>query len=672
MSEDLLDTTLQAERGLEGRGALARFLIWAIQAPEGVKSLSFSVTVTVVCMAILFGLRGDFYDSMFVFAMTFAIVVVGMVLQVGYSHQLAFHQSVFMMAAAYGVAILSAKNGVPVWIAMIVVVIGCGVVGFLIGAYVTRVPGFALALATLFFSVIVVGAVEYNSYLGAQTGLGPVPYVIGGASYIRSLEYSGAVGIVLLGISIYVVSRIMNSSVGLELVLMASNERMAEGLGIYTARRKLELFVLGSVFAGLGGAVFATTQQFVTPSTFSQTAEITFLVMLFLGGRASLFGALLGTVGIQYLSGTSNFVANNQGIIEGVLITAVLLFAPAGFIGVLRAVAKPIWSVVTRWLALEAGEGVAAARLVSSDPQPAASVGSGPGGGGVAAASGSLRRSSGATAVAEAGSGGFSAGSLECRNLVKAFGGVVAVDSVSLEIRGPGIFAICGPNGAGKTTLFELIAGGLRADAGEVFIGGREVTHLMPHQRAELGLARTLQAVRLMNTRTVLDNVAVAALESHRTWMTGAVFSSGLREARERAREALRSLGIEGLAERRAGQLTLEMQRMVELARAMVAHPQLVLLDEPASGLSVEQRDHVSRTLEELAVHTTVVLVEHDLQMVARIAKDIFVLIDGRLVFQGDSTAFQTAEVVRSELMGLVGDEQLLETVAPLKADELA
>jgi ABC-type branched-subunit amino acid transport system ATPase component len=491
------------------------------------------------------------------------------------------------------------------------------------------------------------------------------------------------------------------------LALMAGNETIAEGLGIITRRRKLELFVLGSAFAALGGTVFATTQQFVTPATFSQVAEISFLVMLFLGGRTSILGGLIGAIGIEFLSGTSNWISSNEGIIEGILITAVLLYFPAGLIGILTWAWNVVWGLISGQFGTRSprqvlraasalGSGTlaggfarrrrAAAVVSANEGVPAAASPDGaevlspagvePASRGEALAVGAatLDRSGRSDAVAggpgsvEPAEGG--GGRLECRDLTKAFGGVLAVDAVSLAIAGPGIYAICGPNGAGKTTFFELIAGGLKADEGEVFIDGVNVTRMLPHERAQLGMARTLQTVRLMNARSVIDNVAVAALESHRTFMARALVTSGLDEARARAWGALERLGIAYLADRRPGQLTLEVQRTVELARAIVAGPRLILLDEPASGLSVEQRERLSRTLQELAEDTTVVLVEHDLQMVARIAKQIFVLIDGRLVFSGDPDAFLRSEVVRTELMGLVHDEAILETAGGRGAEE--
>jgi branched-chain amino acid transport system ATP-binding protein len=161
-----------------------------------------------------------------------------------------------------------------------------------------------------------------------------------------------------------------------------------------------------------------------------------------------------------------------------------------------------------------------------------------------------------------------------------------------------------------------------------------------------------------MSGRTVLDNVAVAAIDSHRTFLAHAIVHSDLRQARERAREAIGRVGIGHLASSQVSQMTLEGQRMVELARAIVARPRLLMLDEPASGLGGAQRTRLAEILLELGRDTTIVLVEHDLQMVAEISSEVFVLVDGQLRFTGDADGFLHSEVVRTELMGLTEGEE--------------
>jgi branched-chain amino acid transport system ATP-binding protein len=336
-------------------------------------------------------------------------------------------------------------------------------------------------------------------------------------------------------------------------------------------------------------------------------------------------------------------------IVEGVLFTLILLYAPNGVITVpgrlIRAAASK----------LSPRSKLGAEPAVASLPG-AASAGRGE----VGSTAPKVRAVERSTAqqLSMLAPEAAEQSRLECRHLTKRFGGVVAVDDVTLAIRGPGIHAICGPNGAGKSTLFELVAGGHRPDHGQILIEGVDVTRLAPYERAELGLARTLQTVRLMTGRSVLDNVAVAALESHRTSLSHAVVHSDLRQARERAREAIGAVGIGHLASSQVGQMTLEEQRMVELARAIVARPRLLMLDEPASGLGLAQRMRLAELLVELGRETTIVLVEHDLQMVAQISSEVFVLIDGQLRFKGDAEDFLHAEIVRTELMGLTEGEE--------------
>jgi branched-chain amino acid transport system permease protein len=585
---------------------------------------------------------------MFQVAVCYSIVVVGMSLQVGYTRQLAFSQSVFMGFGAYGVAVLNAKFGWAVPLASVAVLGVSLLMSALIGALCTRASGFSLALATLFFPAIVVGFVGASNYLGATTGLGGVSAIWTGGSFTSTLELSGLVGVFLLAGCMFVCGRIMNSGIGLELALLASDERMASSLGVITPRRKVEVFVLGSGIATLGGVVYAGTQTFVSPLTFNQSAELLLLLMLFLGGRASLLGAVIGAVGIEYLSGTNAWVGAHLLVVEGVLFTLILLYARDGVIELPRRLVRLVASRLSARskLTTEAAAILPPAldepRFVGARSAAAARV-----------ATGEWLTEPQPPLIPD----NVEVARLECRHLTKRFGGVVAVDDVSLAIRGLGIHAICGPNGAGKSTLFELAAGGLRPDDGQMLIDGVDVTKMPPYARAQLGIARTLQSVRLMSGRTVLDNVAVAALDSHRTFLTRAVVHSDLRQARERAREAIGRVGIGHLASSHVDQMTLEGQRMVELARVIVARPRLLMLDEPASGLGSEQRSRLAEILVELGRDTTIVLVEHDLQMVAQISSEVFVLIDGQLRFNGDADGFLNSELIRTELMGLTDGE---------------
>lgn len=652
-------------REREGKaGALGRL------AALGDSSLSrasaLAVVVTVVGIVVLYRWNGNYNDSILVLAVCFAFAVLGMVVQVGHSGQLAFHQSVFMMLGAYGVGALNTKYAVPVLPAILALTAAAAVIGAVIGSVATRVPGFALALATLFFSVIASGYVVYSNYLGQATGITGIGNIWSGPDYVSTLERSGLVALLLLGGCILLCARILRSGVGLELSLLGENERMAASLGINTRRRKLEVFVLSAALAALGGGVFAGTQTLVSPTNFDQTAELALLIMLFVGGRATIVGGLVGTVVIEYLQEGNGFISSHLLIVEGVLFTLILLYAPEGLMGVLRRLATHLARALRRSRSVPplvpAVAGVPSALATGPSPTDGALLLERFAPAGTALLEGRALGGGGA-ASADDGRSPVPAGedvvALACQGLTKRFGGVVAVNEVALEIRGRGVHALCGPNGAGKSTLFELICGGLRADAGSIHLRGRDVSRMPAYLRAQLGVARTLQAVRLMTGRSVLDNVAVAAVPSHRTFLTHAIVRSDLKTAYERAWEAVRALGLERFAHQRVGELTLEVQRMVELARAIVTRPTILLLDEPASGLSAEQRARLAALLVRLGEEMTVVLVEHDLQMVMDIAKEIFVLIDGQLVFRGDAEAFRASQLVRTELMGLMANEEL-------------
>ncbi len=372
---------------------------------------------------------------------------------------------------------------------------------------------------------------------------------------------------------VYITTRLVASDVGLEMYVLGVNEGTAAAMGVRTARRKLELFILGSMLATLGGAVYAGTQLFVPPTLVQATAELSLLIMLFLGGRRSVLGAVLGAVAIEYFSGISNFVSIHILLIEGVLITVVLLIEPEGAAGIVHRV----------WRRLAPTTAPAAAGAPTPVPVAGASA-DGHSGDDVALGeqhAGALAREF-AGAQDETASG--AAPLLQCAGIDKEYGGLKVLDGVDIAIADRGVFGLCGPNGAGKTTLLNVIAGSVAPSAGTVSLSGEDITHLLPWDRFRRGMSRTFQAVHLIADRTVVDNVAVACLQSQESTLVRGIVASRLAQARAEAMQALENLGMGDLAHRQVSSLTLEMQRMVELARAMASRPRLLLLDEPALG----------------------------------------------------------------------------------------
>lgn len=241
---------------------------------------------------------------------------------------------------------------------------------------------------------------------------------------------------------------------------------------------------------------------------------------------------------------------------------------------------------------------------------------------------------------------------LACTDITKIYGGVRAVDAVSLEVPRQGLFGLCGFNGAGKSTLFNVLAGSVRADSGTVRIGGRDATGWPAMRRARSGLARTWQTVRLAHGRTAIDNVAAACLKEPGQWILGSLWKPQLAPARERARAALERLGIGHLADQLVDGMTLEAQRLTELARALVSEPRVLLADEPASGLSATQRTVLAEVLTTISKDRAVVVVEHDLDMLTAISGHIWAMVEGRLAYSGDVETFRSSPVF-ADLRGI-------------------
>jgi branched-chain amino acid transport system ATP-binding protein len=247
---------------------------------------------------------------------------------------------------------------------------------------------------------------------------------------------------------------------------------------------------------------------------------------------------------------------------------------------------------------------------------------------------------------------------LETSGLTRRYSGLVAVDHVTLGVAQGGIHAVIGPNGAGKTTLFNLLSGVVPPTEGAIHLDGTDITALPAHGRAGLGMTRTFQNIRIFAAMTVLENVLTGLHARIDSSLTAVVFRlpSFRREERaavESAREALDLVGLADRAELRASALSYGDQRRLEIARAMVSRPRLLLLDEPAAGMNPAETEALAvlvRRLRDLG--TTVLLVEHDMGFVTDICDRVTVLNFGRLIFDGEPAAMRREPAVIEAYLG--------------------
>jgi branched-chain amino acid transport system ATP-binding protein len=249
---------------------------------------------------------------------------------------------------------------------------------------------------------------------------------------------------------------------------------------------------------------------------------------------------------------------------------------------------------------------------------------------------------------------------LETRNLTKRFGGLIAVNDLSLSLPSGRLHAIIGPNGAGKTTFFNLISGLLSPDAGRVLFRGRDITGLKPHQISRLGIKRTLQIKSVFHQLSVADNLWITYQASSR-FLHPFRDASRERSTRERVDQTLEQIGLTALAERPAGTLSYGDVALLEIGMALISDPQLLLLDEPTCGMSPAETERAVTKIRDMARSIDIIIIEHDMPVVFEIADDITVMAQGAILASGNAAEISADERVREAYLGRPEDEDFVE-----------
>ena len=241
---------------------------------------------------------------------------------------------------------------------------------------------------------------------------------------------------------------------------------------------------------------------------------------------------------------------------------------------------------------------------------------------------------------------------LATRGLDKSFGSLVVAKDIAFSLPQGARYALIGPNGAGKTTLINLITGMLRPDAGQIFLGGEDISSLKPEARVRRGLVRTFQINTLFPQLSALESVTLAVLEreghAHNWWRNLTSFSA----AADEAHGILQSLRLEGVADRATREMAYGQQRLLEIALALATRPRVLLLDEPAAGVPKEESAELFGVISNLSSELTVLFIEHDMDVVFRFASRIIVMVGGRILVQGTPDEVARDPVVREVYLG--------------------
>jgi branched-chain amino acid transport system permease protein len=561
----------------------------------------------------------DFWVTQLNYIGLYAIVSLGLVLLTGVAGLTSFGQAAFVGVGAYTTAYLSTTLAVSPWIALFVGLALAVVVALVLGALTLRMSGHYLPLATICWGLALYYTMSNMEFLGKYDGILGVPALdFFGISLAGAREIYFLIWLVALAAAVGV-TRLLDSRPGRAIRALKSGSTMAEAMGISTLRYKLTAFVLAAMLAAMSGWLFAHLQRTVNPSPFSLGKGIEFLFMAVLGGVGHVWGAFAGAAVVKLvedelqvllpkLIGTSG---NFEIIVFGLILVLVLKYAPEG-----------LWSFVQRWLPapkrVRDWEG-AAALPTRSKPEP-----------------GSLL--------------------LDVKAVRKQFGGLVAVNDVSFTIRAGDIMGLIGPNGAGKSTTFNLVSGVLSLTSGEVVFRGKNVAGMASRAIARLGMSRTFQHVKMIPEMTVLENVALGGYLRSSSGVAKAMLRLDRDEERRLFAEAekqLARIGMAGQMHELAGNLALGPQRLMEIARALCTDPSLLLLDEPAAGLRLKEKQALAEVLRQLkAEGLSILLVEHDMDFVMGLVDHIVVMEFGTRLIAGTPAEVQASPVVRAAYLG--------------------
>ena len=565
----------------------------------------------------------DFWITQLNYIGLFALVALGLVLLTGVGGLTSFGQAAFAGIGAYATAYLSTRAGLSPWIGLAAGLLLTTAVALVLGWLTLRMSGHYLPLATIAWSLALFYTMGNLDALGKYDGLLGVPPIALGDFSLREERriYFLIWGVALL--AAVAVSHLLDSRPGRVMRALNVNRgggsTMPEAMGASTFRYKLVMFLIAALLASVSGWLFAHMQRSVNPSPFGIKFGIEYLFMAVLGGVGSVWGAFTGAalvkiaedqlqVWLPRLIGTSG---SYEIIVFGVVLVLVLKFAPDG-----------LWPLLERWLPRRRLPTDAA----GAEPLPARE-----------------RPARGAAL-------------LEVRSVRKAFGGLVAVNDVSFDVRAGDIVGLIGPNGAGKSTTFNLVTGVLPLSAGEVRFRGERIDGLPSREVARRGISRTFQHVKLVPDMTVLENVALGTYLRTRSGSAAAMLRLDRAEERRALHEAARQLERIGLADRMhelAGNLALGSQRLVEIARALAGDPALLLLDEPAAGLRHHEKQALGTVLRQLrAEGLSLLLVEHDMDFVMNLTDRIVVMEFGTLLMAGTPAEVQASPAVRAAYLG--------------------
>jgi ABC-type branched-subunit amino acid transport system ATPase component/ABC-type branched-subunit amino acid transport system permease subunit len=549
--------------------------------------------------------RNSYYQLIMVLVLIWATMGLGWNMLSGYSGMISFGHAGFFGLGAYTVTIAFVKFGLTPWLGIPIGVVVGVIAGIFIGIPTFRLRGHYFALAMLAYPLAMLYVFEWMGYQEVSLPMmreNPAAYMQFNDQRIYMLIALG------LTVTCMIISlHVERSRFGRSLLAIKQNQPAAEAAGINAIRWKMLAMMVSAGMAAAAGGVYAVVLLVVTPQTvFGALVSAQALIVALFGGVGIFWGPVIGAAILIPLAETlhaelGHILPGIQGVVYGLAIIGIILAAPDGI----------YWKVRDKFA--ERRKASSAVPLAGPASTPAAVLANAP-----------SMVSCGCDPNPAVAPG---RPILELNNVARSFGGLKAVDDVTLTIPEGTIYGVIGPNGAGKTTLFNVVNGFLAANNGSMRFGGQEIGGLKPYQVCARGIGRTFQVVRSFPRMTVLDNVVVGAFVGAKTDD----------EAERLAYEALARVGMaDAQAQMLAGGLTTKQLRLMELARALAPRPKMLLLDETLAGLGQRELEDILPIIRQVNREgVTIVIIEHTMHAMVKLADHFSVLDHGKLIASG-------------------------------------